>query len=285
MPPRRIDEFDVYEFHVIIAEEKGVFTAVGRDKAGNEIYRNQSRALEDVKADAKSSLSALSDDFVGYEGAVNQFLRVYPSGFSDPYFLSDEREYKIRAHEKAKRTLDEEVLRDLLRKRQFLEIGEAARKTFINLIFPNEAMAFKSFVQIEQNAQAFSPVLVDLLYGSSFEQAFDEMSSLLRPAKAATWTVLTYWPFILFPDRHMFLKPEVAQESARRLGERFEYESPPTSLSYVSYLTYVSHLRDGISALRPRDNIDLQTFMYAVGKSGFVREGVERREQWLAAQR
>jgi hypothetical protein len=219
MPPRRIEEFDVYEFHVVVGEDKGVFTAIGRDKSGNEIYRSQSSDLEDVRSDVKSRLSQLSDDFVGYDGAVNQFLRVYPGGFSDPYFLKDEREYKIKAHEKAKRTLNEDVLRELLSQGKFLEIGEAARKTFINLIFPNEAMAFKSFVQIERNARAFSPVFVDLLHGVSFESTFDEMSSLLRPARAATWTILTYWPFILFPDRHMFLKPEVALESARRLGE------------------------------------------------------------------
>jgi len=284
MPPRRIDEFDVYEFHIIVAEEKGVFTAVGRDKTGNEVYRKQFGDLEEIRADVRSKLSALSDDFVGYEGAVNQFLRVYPGGFSDPYFLHDERNYKVKAHEKAMRTLDEGVLRELFGKKKFLEIGEAARKTFINLIFPNEAMAFKSFVQIERNAEAFSPLFIDLLYGHNFESAFDEMSALLRPARAATWTVLTYWPFIRFPGRHMFLKPEVAQESARRLGEIFDYESPPTAASYASYLNYVSNLRTHISALGARDNIDLQTFMYAVGKSGFVREGVERRRFWLAAQ-
>jgi hypothetical protein len=73
MPARRIEEFDVYEFHIIVAEDKGTFTAVGRDKAGNEVYREQSGNLEDIKADVRSRLSALSDDFVGYEGAINQF--------------------------------------------------------------------------------------------------------------------------------------------------------------------------------------------------------------------
>lgn len=285
MPQKRINEFDVYEFHVIVAEDKGIFTAVGRDKTGNEVYREQSKDLEALKVDVRSRLSRLSDDFVGYEGAINQFLRAFPGGFSDPFFLKDERDYKIKAHEKAKRTLDEGILRRLVSQKKFTEIGEAARKTFINLVFLNEAMAFKSFIQFERNAQSFAPLLVDLLYGQDFESAFNDMSHLLRPAGAAKWTILTYWPFIVFPDRHMFLKPEVAQESARRLGEHFDYESHPTASSYASYLGYIKNLRSHISDLNPRDNIDVQTFMYAVGKSGFVREGVERRKTWLAKQK
>jgi hypothetical protein len=137
---------------------------------------------------------------------------VYPGGFSDPYFLKDERDYKIKAHEKAKRTLDEKVLRGLIAEGRFLEIAEAARKTFINLIFPNEGMAFKDFVQVERNAQAFCPIFVDLLYGDNFESAFDEMSHLLRPAKAAKWTILTYWPFILFS------RPTYVSETRGRSG-------------------------------------------------------------------
>jgi hypothetical protein len=30
----------------------------------------------------------------------------------------------------------------------------------------------------------------------------------------------------------------------------------------------------------PRDNIDMQTFMYAVGKEGFVRESLAARKKW-----
>jgi hypothetical protein len=73
----------------------------------------------------------------------------------------------------------------------------------------------------------------------------------------------------------------VAQESAHRLGDNFDYESRPSSKVYRKYLEYVSRLKIGISELQPRDNIDVQTFMYAVGKSGFVRDGVKRREDWM----
>ena len=284
MPPKRVDEFDVYEFHVVIAEYESVFTAIGRDSSGKEVRRITSKNLEDAKKEIRQVLSVLSDDFVGYEGAINQFLRVFPGGFEDHFFQADERNYKIKAHEKAKLLFAKGKLSDAINAGHFLDIGQTARKVFTNLIFPNEGMAFNSFVKIEKNAKLFAPKFFALLHGDNFDVAFDDLSALLAPAGAAKWTILTYWPFILFPTRYMFLKPEVAQESARRLGDSFGYESRPTSIVYRRYLGYVTRLREKISHLKPRDNIDVQTFMYAVGKSGFVREGEERRRVWLAEQ-
>ena len=280
MPPKRVDAFDVYEFQVVIAEDKGHFIAIGRDKRGTEVQRFTSINLDDARNEIRQVLSALSDDFVGYQGAINQFLRVYPKGFEDPFFLADERAYKLKAHEKAKILLGKEVLVEQIKNHKYSDVCASARKVFINLIFPNEGMAFKSFVERPKNAEAFCPRFFQLLYGLDFDSAFDDLSALLAPAGAAKWTILTYWPFILFPDRHVFMKPEVAQEAARRLGDSFDYQSRPSAAVYFKYLGFARRLRENISDLEPRDNIDIQTFMYAVGKSGFVREGEKQRREW-----
>src|SRR5260370_4420803 len=284
MPPRRIEEFDVYEFHAVIAEEKGEYVAIGYDKTRLEIGNIRTSNLEDARAQIRHFLASKSDEFVGYEGAINNFLRVYPGGFQDPFFLYDERTYKQKAHEKATALLSRDALSACLETKDYSRIAEAARGVFINLIFPNEAMNFISFVRKDENAKHFGPALYELLYGEQFNRAFDDMSYLLASGGVVKWTFLTYLPFILFPDRHMFLKPEVAQLSAHRLGEDFGYESRPRSAVYDRFLDYVDRLRARISDLRPRDNIDVQTFMYVIGKSGFVREGVERRRTWLAKQ-
>jgi hypothetical protein len=284
MPPRQIDKFDVYEFHVVIAEEKGQFIAVGYDKHRNEIDRLRSVNLDEVRAQIRHSLASKSDEFVGYEGAINSFLRAFPGGFEDPYFLYDERRYKQKAHEKASKLLSRDALSKQLAESDYQGIGRSARGVFINLIFPQEAMAFDSFLKNPKNAMQFAPVFFELLHGVDFDGSFNELSSIMSSEGAAKWTILTYWPFILYPDRHMFMKPEVAQECARRLGEDFGYESRPRSSVYRRFLGFVDQLRSRIICLKPRDNIDVQTFMYAVGKSGFVREGVDRRAQWMARQ-
>jgi hypothetical protein len=282
MPPRRVDQFDVYEFHVIIAEEKGEFIAIGHDSGRVEVARIRCSSLEDARTQIRHLLSAKSDDFVGYEGAENNFLRAYPGGFNDPYFLYDERKYKQKAHEKARKILSSDALSGQLAAKDYAGIGQAARAVFINLIFPQEAMRFTDFVKKPKNAERFAHAFFDLLHGPGFSGAFDELSSMLEPEGAAKWTVLTYWPFILYPDRHMFMKPEVAQEAARRLGEDFGYESRPRAAIYDRFMNFVSSLKSHIEHLGPRDNIDVQTFMYAVGKSGFVRECVDRRSAWMS---
>lgn len=284
MPPKRVDEFDVYEFHVTIAEEKGLYTAVGRDAKKQEIRRVAAKNLDEVRTEIRALLSQLSDNFVGYPGAINQFLRAFPGGFEDPFFFADERNYKLKAHDKAKTLLSNEAVSQAIAKGEFAKLADSARKVFINVIFPNEGMAFKSFVSIEKNAKAFAPLFYELLYGEDFDAAFDNMVSFLSPGGAAKWTIMTYWPFILNPEKHIFMKPEVAQECARRLGDGFDYESKPSSTIYRKYLEFSARLSNGIASLKPRDNIDVQTFMYAVGKSGFVRDGVARRDKWIAAQ-
>jgi hypothetical protein len=92
MPPSRVDAFDVYEFHVIIAEEKGLFTAVGWDSGRKEIARITSSNLDDLRNDIKRLLSEKSEQFVGYAGAINQFRRVFPDGFLRTPFFSSMKE-------------------------------------------------------------------------------------------------------------------------------------------------------------------------------------------------
>ncbi len=122
--------------------------------------------------------------------------------------------------------------------------------------------------------------LQSLLYGDDFDLALVHMASLLAPSGAAKWPIVTYLPFLRWPDRHVFLKPEIAQQCAYRLGYELEYESEPSTRTYWSFCGLLDTIREGIASLGPRDNIDMQTFMYAVGKEGFVRESLAARKKW-----
>jgi hypothetical protein len=44
----------------------------------------------------------------------------------------------------------------------------------------------------------------------------------------------------------------------------------------------VHYIRNGIRSLEPRDNIDVQTFMYVVGKEGYVAEAAADRKKYEA---
>ena len=54
----------------------------------------------------------------------------------------------------------------------------------------------------------------------------------------------------------------------------------PNMTTYRSCLELADTIRKGIESLKPRDNIDIQTFMYVVGKEGYVAEVTKRREDW-----
>jgi hypothetical protein len=78
----------------------------------------------------------------------------------------------------------------------------------------------------------------------------------------------------------MFLKPTIVQTCAQRMGYELHYEPLPNRATYRSLLGFTEFLREGIATLEPKENIDLQTFMYAVGKDGYVQRAIRDREEW-----
>ena len=69
----------------------------------------------------------------------------------------------------------------------------------------------------------------------------------------------------------------MVQNCAERMGYDLHYKSPPSRNAYRSLLDFTEFLRKGIAELEPKDNIDIQTFMYVVSKEGYVREAIAYR--------
>ena len=44
-------------------------------------------------------------------------------------------------------------------------------------------------------------------------------------------------------------------------------------------------IRNGISVLEPRDNIDIQTFMYVAASDGYIAAVSKQRERWEAGRK
>jgi len=84
-----------------------------------------------------------------------------------------------------------------------------------------------------------------------------------------TWPVVTVFGFIAQPDKHIFLKPNTTKEAARKIGLPFDYVSRPNWRTYLSYLTLADTLRKAIRHMRPRDMIDLQSFLWVQGSDEY----------------
>ena len=78
----------------------------------------------------------------------------------------------------------------------------------------------------------------------------------------------------------MLLKPEIARLCAHGMGYEFEDDPVPNAPTCRSYLSLVDHIRHAIAALEPRDNIDIQTFRYVIGKEGYVAAAIAYREKF-----
>ena len=206
-----------------------------------------------------------------------KFLRFFPEGFEDETYLDWERNYKWEAHERWEEALGRTVFRSLLEAKRFSEI--AARAVQIesrtNLLFSFEKMALRDAVKSPAGAKRFSEGLFELLYGrTGDERRFENWCLTVaelprRQTRVLTWPIVTVFGFLALPDRHIFLKPNVTKIAAREYGFEFLYASRPHWKTYASLLAFANRVRDDLRDLRPRDMIDLQSFIWVQGSDEY----------------
>src|SRR6476660_7830862 len=92
------------------------------------------------RARRTGAISAGPNDVSPAERCRARFLRFFPGGFRDPTYLDWERNYKADAHERWNGDLDEPVVRQLIKARQYSEIVTRAIRieARTNLLFSFE---------------------------------------------------------------------------------------------------------------------------------------------------
>lgn len=209
-----------------------------------------------------------------------KFLRFFPGGFADETYLDWERDYKWATHARWEAQLGEREFRRLLRAGEFAEIAARAvrveQQSRHSMIFSFEKMALRDAVRPAEGARAFAEGLFDFLHGAGndrqrFECWCDVVASLpRRQTRVLTWPLVTVFGFIAQPERHMFLKPTVTRTAAAACGVRFDYVSRPNWETYRSLLEFADQVRRDQRSLRPRDMIDLQSFIWVQGSDEYA---------------
>ena len=211
------------------------------------------------------------------ERARRKFLRAFPGGFRDETYLAWERDYKWDAHQRWQEHLGELAFRRLLRARRFDEIAglASAIEARTNLLFSFEKMALRDAIRSAAGAKAFASALFDLLHGGKpLETRFTAWIAVLdqlprKQTRVLTWPLATVFGFIAQPKQHFFFKPIVTREALRRCAIPFEYASRPNWPVYRELLGGVKSVRSGISTMRPRDMIDMQSFLWVQGSDEY----------------
>jgi hypothetical protein len=208
-----------------------------------------------------------------------KFLRYFPDGFSDENYLAWEREYKWGAH---RRWLAEvgrrDAFRNALRDGRAPEIASAAVRIESSraLLFSFEKMALRdAVVRSPTGATAFAVGLFDWLHGDGsererFERWIDVVRALpKRQTRVATWPVATVFGFIARPRVHLFVKPTVLRRAAAAYGFDLEYSSRLSWSTYAGVLEFARTVRADLDDLAPRDQIDVQSFLWVQGSDEY----------------
>jgi len=188
-----------------------------------------------------------------------------------------ERLYKWEAHQRWTRALGRARLRSLLDAGEVEEIATTAVgiESRTNLLFSFEKMALRDAIKSVSGAELLSNGLFNWLYGSGTEKArferwchaVDELPR--RQTRVATWPVVTVFGFIARPRTHIFLKPNVTRAAADRYGFDLPYRSRPGWDTYRALLDFAKTIRTDLADWRPRDMIDIQSFIWITGSSEY----------------
>jgi len=75
--------------------------------------------------------------------------------------------------------------------------------------------------------------------------------------------------FLAQPETHFFLKPMVTRQAAKEYGYDFQYQSRPNWDTYADLLGFAQTVWEDLRDMRPRDMIDIQSFLWVQGSDEY----------------
>ena len=176
--------------------------------------------------------------------------------------------------------LPRETFRDLLDQGRHDEVAAMAvrveQQTRHAMLFSFEKMALRDAVRTIPGARTFAEGLYQFLHGEAelperFERWVAAVEALpRRQTRVLTWPLVTVFGFLAQPDKHFFLKPNVTRIAAEKYGYPFQYESRPSWRVYSDMLAFAGTVRRDLRDLKPRDMIDIQSFLWVQGSDEYA---------------
>jgi hypothetical protein len=197
----------------------------------------------------------------------HKFMKSFKSGFYDKNYKTWGRDLKWSAHEKWQEVLNKGLFRQLMADQNYEEI--VARSMNIasvsHLLSSSEEKALREGVKIQEGAELFAKGLYQLLYGTAgIDLRFGlwiESIEKLHQEEALTWPVVTVFAFLAQPEIHAYYKPNVTENAAINYGFDFKYQPKPNWSGYQDYLKLCEQVKLDLEDLRPRDMIDIESFL------------------------
>lgn len=214
----------------------------------------------------------------GVKRCRRKFRHFFAGGFHDQTYDAWERGYKWAAHLQWEELLAQESFAQLLQAREYQRVAQHVVRveSRTNLLFSFEKMALRDAVKTPAAAELFATSLYAFLYGERTpEQRFEGWINALanlprRQTRVVTWPVVSVFGFLAQPRKHIFLKPNVTRRAAAEYGYDFRYTSRPNWETYSSLLRFAGIVRRDLADMKPRDMIDIQSFLWVQGSDEYT---------------
>jgi hypothetical protein len=113
-------------------------------------------------------------------------------------------------------------------------------------------------------AALFAHVAVPLPTRPRFEKLLEASHALGVPPDAA-WPMVTFFPFVAAPSRHVVLLPRSTSAGASRLGCDLQCQTAPSWASYARLRDLSTRLLEKLAPRGARDFVDVECFLHATG--------------------
>lgn len=214
-------------------------------------------------------LQALSNArLVLMSSRLHSFKQVFEDGFYSAKYLSEERNYKVKAVELAQELLAEDTWRELLQLGEFAEICNRLGK------IEAQTNWLHSFEKIKWHAALKNPSLQAQIAQALFDEVFaspdrmrqfDTLCKVLAQADGCNkWTIASCYGALYQPASRVFIKPEVTKHVAESCAWDIQYETKPNFNTLRRIEKMAAYVFDELvqAGLQPRDMIDVQSFIW-----------------------
>ena len=235
------------------------------------------QSLGSFAMDSVSGRYTLAANFMSHEEAVSAYLAEHPAAFraSRPRGKEPRLERAARWRAacaewtaalgggQAEKLLDDGSDPELTRR----VLRVAAHASRIPRMVEADVLeeAFEPGEVVREFLQAlFAYVAAPLPARPRFEKLIAASHALGAPPDAA-WPMVTFFPFVAAPSRHMVLVPRSTSAGASRLGCDLQYQAAPSWATYLRLRDLSASLLEKLAPVGARDFVDVECFLHATG--------------------
>lgn len=269
----------------LLEDENGEWIRAFFDGIGEKSIGSAARDRLSIVAgaDAQSTLldnmslpdkTVVTRPMVTLQEAKERFLEQFPDGFYGTRFLQHERNYKEKLRDRCAELLGREVIQGLIQAEDYEQICDRAAQ-FIRLQDLNfrasfEKMAFATGMKELSDRKTFAIALCDWMNPDlPVEQRLDPFAQVLGEMNSDKWPILTSFSFFGSPSTEVMIKPQNLQNAAELCRFELNYRPSLNSLTYVSAVRFYRYLWEKLVDLKPRDMMDVQSFIWCIDPSNY----------------